>query len=164
MIKDLDFKIGFFFLAFALFFASVIVPTVGEDWRQSTVGGVEFFTVGPRFFPFLTAGIMGILAILLMIGSFLREKAGAAESRVPIHKEQLKPVLVFIGIGIVYVASLPFLGVLLATPVCLMLYFWYFDLRKWVWVLLLSIGITAAIYLCFEKLMMVPLPMGFLEM
>ena len=164
MLKDLDFKIGLFFLAFALLFAVVIVPTVGEDWRQSTVGDVEFFTVGPRFFPFLTAGIMGILAILLMVGSLLRQKSGAAESRVPINKEQLKPVLVFIGIGLLYIISLPLLGVIVATPVCLMVYFWYFDLRKWVWVLLLSIGITAVIYICFEKLMMVPLPLGFLDM
>ncbi len=164
MLKDLDFKIGLFFLAFALLFACIIVPTVGEDWRQSTVGDVEFFTVGPRFFPFLTAGIMGILAILLMVGSLLRQKSGAAESRVPIHKEQLKPVLVFIGIGLLYIISLPLLGVIVATPVCLMVYFWYFDLRKWVWVLLLSIGITAVIYICFEKLMMVPLPLGFLDM
>jgi integral membrane sensor domain MASE1 len=71
--------------------------------------------------------------------------------------------LAFMGIGFGYIAVLPYLGVILATPLCLAVYFRYFEFHRWIWILLLSIGVTAIIYYCFAKLMMVPLPMGFLE-
>ena len=164
MLKNINFRIGLFFLLLSVLFGIFLVPTVGEDWRKTAGADVEFFTVGPRFFPYLCAGIMALLSTLLMVDSVLKIKSGAKRSRPPIHKEQLKPVLVFMGIGTIYIFSLSFLGVLIATPLCLIVFFWYFDLRKWAWILPLAVGITALIYICFEKLMMVPLPNGFLEM
>ena len=163
MFKHLNSKIGLFFLAFAFLFALFIVPTVSEDWRKTAGADIEFFTIGPRFFPYLTAGIMATLSVLLIIDGALQAKSGKKDSQSSINKEQLKPVLMFMAIGTVYVFSISFLGVLIATPLCLAAYFRYFGLRKWGWVVLLAGGITGAIYLCFEKLMMVPLPMGFME-
>lgn len=109
-------------------------------------------------------GFFMLYWIILYFNRSMKIKSGAQGSRSPIHKEQLKPVLVFMGVGTIYILSLSFLGVLIATPLCLIVFFWYFDLRKWVWILPLAAGITALIYICFEKLMMVPLPKGFLEM
>ena len=163
MFKYLNFKVGLFFLVFALLFAIFIVPTVSDDWRKTAGADVEFFTIGPRFFPFLTAGIMALLSVLLIIDTASQARSGVKPPPSPLNREQLKPVLVFMSIGLVYIFSIPFLGVLLATPLCLTAYFRYFDIRKWRWVLLLAIGITVVIYLCFEKLMMVPLPRGFME-
>jgi len=163
MLKYLNFKIGLFFLVFALLFAIFIVPTVSDDWRKTAGADVEFFTIGPRFFPFLTAGIMAALSILLMIDTFSQLKTGKTPPPTSFNREQFIPVLMFMAIGALYIFSISFLGVLVATPLCLVAYFRYFDIRKWGWLLLLSFGITAAIYFCFEKLMMVPLPRGFLE-
>ena len=164
MLKSLDFIIGLFFFVLAVLFGLFIVPTIGEDWRETAGADIEFFTIGPRFFPYLSAGIMALLAALLAGNSILQARSGAAGPLPPIRKEQLKPVLVFMCIGTVYILSLSFLGVIIATPICLIAYFWYFDLRKWIWILPLAVGITALIYICFEKLMMVPIPKGFLEM
>ena len=163
MLSRVDFKIGLVLLIFALLFAAFMVPTISEKWREASTADVEFFTVGPRFFPYLAAVIIGLLSIILIIDSRLKIRSGDSESIAPITAEQLKPVCVFIGIGIVYIVLLPYLGVLVATPLCLTVYFWYFELRKWIWVAALSIGTTIIVYLCFAKLMMVPLPMGFLE-
>jgi putative tricarboxylic transport membrane protein len=159
-----NFKIGILFLTFALIWMVFLVPTIGEDWRQSTIRDIEFFTVSPRFFPYLSAGIMGILSLLLLLESLLSGKAKEEDPPNSPSKIQLKPVLVFMGIGIGYIAALPFLGVMVATPLCLAACFWYFKFRRWGWILLLSIGVTVIIYYCFEKLMMVPLPRGLLEM
>jgi putative tricarboxylic transport membrane protein len=126
-------------------------------------GDVEFFTVGPRFFPYLTAAIMGVLALVLILQSALEVRAGAPPPRLTLTGAQLRPVLVFIVVGIAYSAALPFLGVPIATPICLVVCFRYFGLRNWGLILLLAAGTTAVIYLSFEKIMMVPLPMGFLE-
>ncbi len=162
--KPADLRIGLFFLSAALFFAFLLVPTISEDWRQSKIEDVEFFTIGPRFFPYLSAGIMGLLSLLLIFDGLLRKRAGPGEAKTPSPKPPLRPVLAFMGIGCGYIAVLPYLGVILATPLCLAAYFWYFEFHRWMWTLLLAIGVTVIIYYCFAKLMMVPLPMGFLEM
>jgi hypothetical protein len=162
--KQANLRIGLFFLSAALLFASLLVPTISEDWRQSKMEGVEFFTIGPRFFPYLSAGIMGLLSLLLIFDGLLRKRSGTGEAETPPPQPSLRPVFAFMGIGFGYIAVLPYLGVILATPLCLAVYFWYFELHRWIWSLLLSIGVTAIIYYCFAKLMLVPLPMGFLEM
>lgn len=161
--KRANLKIGLFFLSAALLFALLLVPTISEDWRQSKIEDVEFFTVGPRFFPYLSAGIMGLLSLLLIFDDLSRKRAGTGEAETPPPKPPLRPVLAFMGIGFGYIAVLPYLGVILATPLCLAAYFRYFEFQRWNWILLLSIGVTAVIYYCFAELMMVPLPMGFLE-
>jgi putative tricarboxylic transport membrane protein len=163
MLKILDVKIGLFFLILALVVAFLLVPTIGQDWRQSKAADVEFFTVGPRFFPYLSAGIMAFLSLLLILGGLRQRRSGLDEPSPVPQRGQLNPVLAFMGIGTGYIAALPFLGVAVATPICLAAFFWYFELRRWTWILLFSIGVTIAIYYVFEKLMGVPLPMGFLE-
>lgn len=161
--KRSNLKIGLFFLSAALLFVSLLVPTISEDWRQSKIEDVEFFTIGPRFFPYLSAGIMGLLSLLLIFDDLLRKSAGRRKAETTPPNRPLRPVLAFMGIGFGYIAVLPYLGVIFATPLCLTFYFWYFEFQRWNWVLLLSIGVTVLIYYCFAKLMMVPLPMGFLE-
>ena len=163
MLSKVDLKIGIVLLIFAILFAGLMVPTISDKWREASTADVEFFTVGPRFFPYLAASIIGLLSIIMIIDSRLKLRSGDSESFAPITKAQLKPVSVFIGIGILYILLLPYLGVIIATPLCLTVYFWYFELRNWIWIAALSIGTTLIVYLCFAKLMMVPLPMGFLE-
>jgi len=163
MFKILDVKIGLLFLIFALVLGIFLVPTIGQDWRQSTAAEVDFFTVGPRFFPYLSAGIMAFLSLLLIFEGLRQRSSRANEARPVMRKDPLHPVLVFMGIGTGYIAALPFLGVAIATPLCLAAFFWTFELRRWGWIFLFSIGVTIAIYYIFEKLMGVPLPMGFLE-
>jgi putative tricarboxylic transport membrane protein len=163
MFKILDVKIGFLFLIFALVVAFLLVPTIGQDWRQSKAADVEFFTVGPRFFPYLSAGIMAFLSLLLILGGIRHRRSQAYETGPVMKKAPLNPVLFFMGIGTGYIAALPLLGVALATPLCLAAFLRYFEFRRWGWILLISIGVTIAIYYIFEKLMGVPLPMGFLE-
>jgi putative tricarboxylic transport membrane protein len=161
--KRANLRIGLFFLSAALLFAFLLVPTISEDWRQSKIEDVEFFTIGPRFFPYLSAGIMGLLSLLLVFDDLFRKRARTRKAEPPPPQPSLRPVFAFMGIGFGYIAVLPYLGVILATPLCLAVYFWYFEFHRWIWTLLLSIGVTAVIYYCFAKLMMVPLPMGFLE-
>jgi hypothetical protein len=75
----------------------------------------------------------------------------------------LKAVLISTGIGMSYIVLIPLLGVILVTPLCMAAYSWYFGLRRWVWIVIVPIVLTAFIYVSFGKFMMVPLPMGFLE-
>jgi hypothetical protein len=49
------------------------------------------------------------------------------------------------------------------TPVCLVIFSWFFGLRKWFGLIVVPILITTFVYLCFEILMKVQLPKGILE-
>jgi hypothetical protein len=163
MFKSVNFRVGLFFLAFSLFVALFIVPTISEEWRQASTADVEFFTVGPRFFPYIAVGIIGLLSAILMLQSWFQYRTRSSLPRSVFTSGTLKVVLTSIGIGVAYIVSIPLVGVILTTPFCLAAYFWYFGLRRWVWIVVVPIVLTAFIYFCFAQLMMVPLPMGPLE-
>ena len=162
MTSRLDFKIGCFFLTLSLFVIVIMVPTINEDWREASSTGIEMFTIGPRFFPYLAALVIGILAMALIVGN-IRKISDNEAGQTYFTTEELKHVFVFIVIGIIYIILLQMIGVMIATPLCLLSFFIYFEVRSWPWMIGLSLGTTIVIYLSFAKLMMVPLPMGFLE-
>lgn len=165
MFKIADFKIAVFFLICASVFGFLLVPTIEEEWSHSPKGkGLSYtsYTLGPRFFPYLSASLMGLLSLLLLVKSLRSKKRHTEENKLPRPKSEFQPVLVFMATGTGYIAFLSYLGVALATPLCLLALFWYFGLRKWSWILLLTIGVTIFIYAIFEKLMGIPLPQGIL--
>jgi len=163
MFKSINFRIGLFFLTFALFIIVFMVPTISEEWRQASTADVEFFTIGPRFFPYLATGIIGFLSVILIVQSWLQHRSGSTPPRSVFTRDALKAVLISTGIGMSYIVLIPLLGVILVTPLCLAAYFWYFGLRRWVWIVAVPLVLTAFIYVSFVKFMMVPLPMGLLE-
>lgn len=163
MFKSINFRVGFFFLAFALFIIVFMVPTISEEWRQASTADVEFFTIGPRFFPYVATGIIGFLSVILIVQSWLQHRSRSTPPRAVFTRGALKAVLISMGIGMSYIVLIPLLGVILVTPLCLAAYFWYFGLRRWMWIVVVPIVLTAFIYVSFGMFMMVPLPMGLLE-
>lgn len=162
MTVKLHLKVGCFFLILSLLFIVFMVPTISEDWREASFTDAELFAVGPRFFPYLAASIIALLSVVLIIGSSKEKTPVNSDIQGFITKEQLKHVSFFIIIGVVYISILNLLGVLIATPLILLCYFLYFEIKNWFLITALSIGTTIIIYFCFAKLMMVPLPMGLL--
>ncbi len=141
--------------------AFFLVPTIEQDWQHPAHGERQFYTLGPRFFPYLSAGLMAFLATLLILGSLRRRTTlGGRERKEASAKGELRPVLAFMGIGTAYIMALPLLGTALATTFCLIGLFRYFGFRSWVWGLILAGGISMLIYFIFEKMMGVPLPVS----
>lgn len=163
MTDKLNFKIGCFFLGLSILVIVFMVPTISEDWREASFMSAEMFAVGPRFFPYLAAAIIGILSIALIFTSTRNSKTTKEAKEVNFTLEQFINVIVFTVVGVIYTVLFQVLGVLIATPLCLLFYFIYFEVQSWVLRIGLSLGTTLIIYLCFAKMMMVPLPMGFLE-
>ena len=130
MFKSVDFRVGLIFLAFSLVVAFVVVPTISEEWRQASTSDVEFFTLGPRFFPLISAGIIGFLSVILILQSWFQGRTRSTLPRPVFSSDVLKAVLTSIGIGVAYIVLIPILGVILVTPLCLAAYFWYFNLRR----------------------------------
>jgi len=162
MPKNLDFMIGLFFLAMALLFAIFMVPTIGEPWSGILEEEEEFYTVGPRFFPYLASGIVAACSLLLLVKSRREDRSSESVPITSFTLDQIKSAGAFVGIGLVYILLLHPLGVVVATPLCLASFFWYHGTRGWVGLLLVPLTVTAAIYIVFEKFMMIPLPEGIL--
>lgn len=162
MFKIADFKIGLFFLIFALAFAFLLVPTIEEEGAYSSKEKIKYYTLGPRFFPYLSSSLIGLFSILLIAKSLRHKPQQRDGNKLRRAKNEFRPVLTFMAIGTGYIAILPYLGVALATPLCLFSLFWYFGVRKWSWILFFTVGVTIFIYAVFEKLMDIPLPAGIL--
>lgn len=149
----MDFWIGVVFLLLALVFVLFLIPPMGVNGLGAMAASDAL--VGPRFFPYLTAGLMGMLGAALMIRN---RRAGKMPTHVSFALGQLRHVLMTIALGTAYIVLLPLLGILVATPLCLAAFFVYFGVREWGMVVLFSTGITLLIFLIFHKLMNIPLP------
>ncbi|MPY90028.1 MAG: hypothetical protein GEU99_19155 [Luteitalea sp.] len=147
--RSTEFRLGIAFATLALA-ALLLVPTISNEWRRSTIAGDQFFTLGPRFFPFVAVALMGLFSALLIVSN--RRTASRDEPRRP-----LRAVVAFFVIGAAYVAAFPFWG-LLATPFCLGALFFYFGVRRWTTLVLVPIVTTVLMVICFEHVMRIPLP------
>jgi putative tricarboxylic transport membrane protein len=159
----MNLKIGCFFLALSIFVIVFMVPTISRDWREASFTSADMYAIGPRFFPYLAAAIIGILSVALIAGALKSKQIEEAEEKPFMNAEHFKNILVFLVIAVLYIALFQWLGAIIATLLCLICNFTYFEVRGWVWRIGLSLATTLVIYLCFAKMMMVPLPMGFLE-
>jgi putative tricarboxylic transport membrane protein len=150
--KSPDVRLGIGFLVLAITLLA-LASTISDEWRRSTLAGDEFITVGPRFFPVTIAALMALLATLLIVSS--RGKV-STNDRVR-DGRSMRPVLAFLVIAVAYVAAFPSWG-LLAAPFCLGAAYFYFGVRGWSMLVLVPVLVTALMFLCFERLMQIPLP------
>jgi putative tricarboxylic transport membrane protein len=136
----------------ALFGAIVVMGAlkVGIGW------GVE----GPRpgFFPFyIGLLIIGSSAVNLLQARLTDRRPRFAEW------SQLRQVLrVLVPIAI-YVVAIPYTGIYLASATLIAVFMVWLGKYHWSLAAAISIGVTIATYLMFEKFFLVPLPKGPLE-
>jgi putative tricarboxylic transport membrane protein len=106
---------------------------------------------GPMLYPLGLAIVLAVLAIILM---FTGKDAGAVE----LTKKMLtKGFLPSIGVGILYIVLLPYLGFVLDTIGMLLTFFWMKGERKWWLNLTIAIVATVGNYLLFGTMLNVPL-------
>lgn len=112
-------------------------------------------TLGPGFFPTLTAGLLAVFAGWQLLAALLQKQPQDNPGR---PKNSLLLIMAITG---VYIAILPHLGFLAATPLFLTACGLVIsqDIKQgWKAVVLSSIATTGALYLVFSILLNVPLP------
>src|SRR6478735_7962483 len=139
-------------LLIALFGVIVIVGSVKA--------GINWGAEGPKagFFPFYI-GLFIIISSLVNLFNTLREEDG------PLFAEwgQLRQVFsVIIPTGI-YVASLPFIGLYLASMIFIAWFMRWLGKYNWPIIAAISLGMPIVTYLIFERWFLVPLPKGPIE-
>jgi hypothetical protein len=112
--------------------------------------------LSPYLFPTLIATLFIIAAISLLI-----QGRGITTAKEEVRDNRgIKVVAIFTLLVILYYVILPFLGFIITNIVMLSLFFIFLKLRTWWKVLLLSISITAVLYIIFQLLLHVRLPLG----
>jgi putative tricarboxylic transport membrane protein len=118
---------------------------------------------GPRAFPLLLGGLLGLLGLALATASLTRTTPEGQEA-LPVDRLR-RDELVVVGGGfaifLLYAFLMDKIGFLLATPVVVILALrLLIGIRKWPRILLVSIGLTLGCYVVFGTLMQANLPHG----
>jgi putative tricarboxylic transport membrane protein len=126
----------------------------------SVKAGINWGAEGPRagFFPFYI-GVCILISTVINFVNLLREEKDGLFA----EWSQLRQVMSVVIPTAVYVASIAFIGLYLAS----MLFIAYFMkvLGKYNWLIIaaISIGMPVVTYIVFEKYFLVPLPKGPIE-
>jgi putative tricarboxylic transport membrane protein len=112
---------------------------------------------GPQsgFFPFWLALIMVLCCAAIIAQAILHDPGKRFVGR-----EQLRPVLKVLWPAVAAVALMQYLGLYVASALYMGFYMRWVGRHSWITVFTLSIGISVATFLVFEKWFLVPLPKG----
>lgn len=126
----------------------------------SLKAGINWGPEGPRagFFPFY-------IGLFIVASSGINLWNGLREDNDGLFAEwgQLRQVLsVVIPTGI-YVGSMPFIGLYVASTIFIAWFMRWLGKYNWITVLAVSLGMPLVTYLIFERWFMVPLPKGPVE-
>jgi len=118
--------------------------------------------IGPAFFPEILAGGLIVFSVLLILLALLGKSIGDFQ-KLSVREKGTQRVLIAVVVMIVYCAVLKPVGFIIATIPFIMIFMFLLGNRnklQYVWV---PVAITLAVYLVFEKLLVLSLPGGLLS-
>ncbi len=124
--------------------------------------------IGPAFFPNLLAGLFLVCSAILMVSAALAKPApGVAADPPPVsglslENGALRAVVTVLAV-VAFALALRPVGFILTSTAFLAAMMALLGLRRPVLMLAVSLGVTAGIYIVFEKLLGLTLPAGVLE-
>jgi putative tricarboxylic transport membrane protein len=144
-----DLVSGVFWLGISVF--------VGVQYVEVGVG--TFRSPGPGFMPFLAACFLGILAVILILKSYLSERGLVVGANFWRGTKWKKSLFVFLSLCL-YSLFLTRIGYLISTFVLMIYLLGQVEKSRW-WIrLIVSLIITSTSYIIFSDWLGVPLPKG----
>ncbi len=124
--------------------------------------GAGWVAEGPAagYFPFRVGAIICIAALTVMLRALFGKKRN---HDIFVSWERFRLVLMVLVPTLVYVLATQFLGIYVASAIFIAGFMRVMDKRNWAKVVLISVGVSAALFWLFEIQFMVPLPKGPLE-
>ncbi len=138
-----------------LLFLLVAVPTISDEWRTGV--GAQYFTIGPRFFPYIAGALCLLFSILIAV--FPGSENNMDALRDPAARWHVS-ILTAVSAG--YVLALPYLGFVLASFVTLCVLLPIFGVRRWYVVLSVAVLTPVIIQQIFSRAFTLMLPRGVL--
>jgi hypothetical protein len=124
--------------------------------------GAGWAADGPEggYFPLRVGVILCIAAVVVAFRSLFGK---TRDHSVFVSWERFRLVLMVLVPTAVYVLATQFVGIYVASTVFIAAFMRVMDKRNWFKVILVSVGVSAALFWLFEIQFMVPLPKGPLE-
>ena len=111
--------------------------------------------IGPGDYPKFAAAGLFFLGLILAAQSVSKGLPGREGK---IDRRAARRLIIFVVVSFVYVRLMRFLGFILLTPPYLFFGSWFFGYRKYIIAAIVSIGVTAGIYIVFRMIFQVMLP------
>jgi len=118
--------------------------------------------IGPAFFPEILAGGLIVFSALLIVQALLGKSVGEVQ-KLNLRDKGIKRILLAVAGMVVYCALLKPVGFIIATIPFIMFYMFLLGSRKTAHYLWVPVAITLAVYLVFEKVLLLSLPGGLLR-
>jgi len=118
--------------------------------------------IGPAFFPEMLAAGLILFSAVLVLQAMLGKSIGDVQ-HLSIRDKGAQRILLALAGMIVYCAVLKPVGFIIATIPWIMFYMYLLGNRKKLQYLWVPIAITLAVYLVFEKVLVLSLPGGLLR-
>jgi hypothetical protein len=140
--------ISYILIAVFLFIATFWISTISAGKNQ----------LSPRFFPQVILSCIIFLNIIWLYQVIKDPEANVVFKKVSKEKKirLTKTIIISLVFGILF----NWLGAIPAILLCVLGFFWAWDIRKPVILILFPVGISLGVYLIFYKLLSVRLPMG----
>jgi hypothetical protein len=117
---------------------------------------------GPEagYFPFRTGAIIAIASVIIFFRTLLGK---SRNQKAFVSWERFEQVLKVLVPTLIYVLVTQIVGIYVASAVFIGLFMRMLDKSSWLKTVLVSVGVTGALFWMFEVQFMVPLPKGPLE-
>jgi hypothetical protein len=143
---------GFFWLIFSLF----------VSYESYKLGLGTLYKPGPGFLFFWIGIVIGILSVAVVVRSFRNRKPDHGRE-IAFKKSNLTKVLLVLISLFLYSFFMERLGFLIVTLLLFIFLLRVVEKKKWSFTVLISLIVTVAAYLVFEKGLRSQLPAGLLE-
>ncbi len=133
----------------------IVVAVMTSQLPRSMMAG----DIGPKVFPYITAGIMIICGIGLLLG-----KEADTGRQLQLSKTQWQRLGMIFAVVFVYIVSMDFVGFIVPTVLALFILSTMFakgrvEVALWKRILF-AVAVTLILYYLFNELLVMPLPRG----
>ena len=147
--RDICLSLGV--VLFSLILILWLIPGFVSDY---TTGEKE---LSPRFFPYMIAGILALLSLLLLYQNLRRAADPAEDSK---GRGIDRSIIICMIVFLIYQQSIAFIGLIPASFITLVVLMLLYGFRNWLTIGTFSIILIVALSIFFEKVALVPLPRG----
>lgn len=121
----------------------------------------EFQDTGPGFLPRVYCIILFFLGITLILQYVPFKEFNQGTKNKSITKE-LKMALKAMGLVLLYLLVIPYLGFYIATLFIVVIFLWVCGVRQVLQMILLPLGLTLFVFILFNQMLNIPIPSGML--
>jgi putative tricarboxylic transport membrane protein len=143
----------------ALFFILASAIVIYDSWKLG-IGWKESEGPAAGYFPFYIGVFMALASLVVLFQGVVKR---VGEGKTFVTREGFKSVILVLIPLIIYVGTIGYIGIYVASALYIALFMWHFGKYSIFMGLAVGAGVSLALFAMFEIWFLVPLPKGPLE-